>query len=236
MARTVTFGAMKLRARRYADMENSQFIEDDELSDYMASSICDLYDQLVAAYGEDYYKKSATFTTVANQNIYTFASIFPSDDFYKLIGIYRVNPNVTPEQNLGQLQRWERADRFYVSNSLSAQYPAYRLENQQINLLPVPAAGMTIRIDYVPASPITGTSSDLTGFDGINGWEDWACLDTAIRMLDKEESDTRALRETRARIDNRILQMGAARDANQPSRVTDAYTQGWPWWDRMPPP
>lgn len=234
MARPVTFIEMRDRARQYADMVNSQFIDEDELKGYLNDSLADLYDQLVAAYGEDYYATTTTFTTVLNQTHYPFSTVFgQQDNFYKLLNMYRVNDTVSPHQNLGILRRFERSEIFITTMSWNAQWPCYRLEGQQVVLSPAPYGGMVIRVDYVPVSP--KLSGDLDTFDGINGYEDWAVLDAACKMLDKEESDTRALVARKDRIEVRIQQMGAARDASQASRVTDCYRDDQNYWGWYPP-
>jgi hypothetical protein len=220
---------MRLRARRYADMEQSQFVTDSEVNDYLNDSLADLYDQLVAAYGEDYYMASQVVTTLANVSTYTLPTAF-----YKLSGVVRVDQSVTPERNMGTLDRWERLETFQVSNSLNFNYPRYRIVANTIQFSPTPAAGLTIRLFYIPVSPVLVIDSDT--FNGINGFEDWAVLDAAIKMGDKEEMDVSALRARKDRLERRIMDMGANRDANESARVTDVSGWGAPWWNRLPPP
>lgn len=229
MSRPVTLAAMRLRARRYADMEQSQFVTDSEVNDYLNDSLADLYDQLVAAYGEDYYMASQVVTTLANVSTYTLPAAF-----YKLSGVVRVDQNVTPERNMGTLDRWERLETFQVSNSLNFNYPRYRIVANTIQFSPTPAAGLTIRLFYIPVSPVLVIDSDT--FNGINGFEDWAVLDAAIKMGDKEEMDVSALRARKDRLERRIMDMGANRDANESARVTDVSGWGSPWRNRLPPP
>lgn len=229
MARPVTLAAMRLRARRYADMENSQFVTDSEVNGYLNDSLADLYDQLVAAYGEDYYMQTALISTIANTSAYSLPVTF-----YKLSGVVRIDQSVTPERFMGVLPRWERLEIFRTANSLDTQYPAYRVVGDTIQFSPIPAAGLTIRLYYIPASPVLATDGDT--FDGVNGFEDWACLDAAIKMMDKEEGDTSGLEMRKQRLERRIMDMGANRDANEPARVTDVSGNGLPRWDRLPPP
>ncbi len=229
MARPVSLTDMRTRARRYADMEQSQFVTDAEVDAYLNDSLADLYDQLVAAYGEDYYMTSQVVTTIAGVASYTLPTAF-----YKLAGVVRVDQNVSPERNLGTLNRWERQELFATDNSLDFNYPRYRIVANTIQFSPPPAGGLTIRVFYIPVSPLLVNGTDT--FDGINGFEDWAVLDTAIKMGDKEEMDTSALRARKERIERRIMDMGANRDANEPARVADVSGWGYPWWNRLPPP
>jgi Fe2+ transport system protein FeoA len=55
-------------------------------------------------------------------------------------------------------------------------------------------------------------------------------------MGDKEEMDVSALRARKDRLERRIMDMGANRDANESARVTDVSGWGAPWWNRLPPP
>ena len=210
-------------------MEQSQFVTDAEVDAYLNDSLADLYDQLVAAYGEDYYMSSFLITTLANVDSYPLPPAF-----YKLSGVVRVDQNVSPERNMGTLDRWERRDTFQISNSLDYNYPRYRIVSNTIQFSPMPAVGLTIRLYYVPVSPVLVIDSDT--FDGINGFEDWAVLDAAIKMGDKEEMDVSALRARKDRLERRIMDMGANRDANESARVTDVSGWGMPYWNRLPPP
>ena len=84
MAKLVTLGEIKTRAREMSDMVNSGFINDAELTRFINSSAEGLYDLLVAAFGEDYYVSPAPFefTTNANND-----PVGLPDDFYKLAGV-----------------------------------------------------------------------------------------------------------------------------------------------------
>lgn len=66
---------------------------------------------------------------------------------------------------------------------------------------------------------------DLDIFDGINGWEEYIIIDTAIKMLVKEESPTVAeLMAQKQNLIARIAIAAANRDAGSPKRITDIHT------------
>ena len=73
MALDVTLSYLKEQVRSRADQQNSQFIQDAELTDFINGSASSLYDQLVQA-AEDYFVKSATITIVPGQNEYALPS------------------------------------------------------------------------------------------------------------------------------------------------------------------
>ena len=86
-----TLADIKNRARRRADMVNSQFISDAELLDFINASYAELYDLIVQTY-EDYFVTSTTFTlTSSDAGVYTLPS-----NFYKLKGVdYELGGNYT---------------------------------------------------------------------------------------------------------------------------------------------
>jgi hypothetical protein len=106
--------------------------------------------------------------------------------------------------------------------------PRYRLEGtrdstgaytNQIRFTPAPDGSTDIRIWYIPRSPeLTADSDKLQGF---NGWEEYVVIDAAMKMLEKEESNTEALVLRKNRIIQRIYSMAQARDYNFPEQVVD---------------
>lgn len=70
--------------------------------------------------------------------------------------------------------------------------------------------------------PLSNGVDDGTA-DGISGWEEIIILDTAIKMLAKEESNTSVLMQQKTLMLQRIKTMGVERDAALPERITDVY-------------
>ena len=56
---TFTEATLRSRARRMADMENSTFVSDAEIRDYINSAYAELYDLVIEKY-EDYYVSSTS--------------------------------------------------------------------------------------------------------------------------------------------------------------------------------
>lgn len=92
------------------------------------------------------------------------------------------------------------------------------------------------------AIDLTDTGSDthtiMSMVDGINGWEELVVLHAAIRMANKEESDSRALKDERNDLRNRLQAMADNRDQGEPATIQDVegglpgMDPGWRW----PPP
>lgn len=198
--RTRTLANLRADVRDRADMPNAGFISDATLNEYINESIATLYGMLVGARGQDYYEKSASFTTVAGQSLYDFASMSPSvTDFGQLISV---------EITDGTLKRNLK--------------PFMRKEHGRWSEYGIPA-GYPVTIYYIPAPARLSADGDV--FDGIMGWEEWVVLDATIKALGKEESDVSTWKEERAKIEKQINQLASDRDAGGPERIVDVTRQ-----------
>jgi hypothetical protein len=221
MAFNVTLGSMKTQARQRADMENTTFISDSELGIYLNNSATELYDLLVQAYGEYYYKSESTISMVSG----TFDYSLPSD-FYKLIGLDLLisgTYNTASAQYAALMPLPVRERNKYQnisSTTVAGNYPnyRYRIFGDKVRFVQ-PSSSDTVVVLYVPRMPLLST--DGSNFDGINGWEEYVIVDAAIKMLDKEETSSAHLRDTKNMLMNRIKQLAANRDIGAPERVTD---------------
>lgn len=216
MARTVTLLQLKTQSRLRADKVGSSFIQDSELVGYINNSACELYDLLVGAYGNDYFLKSNSFSTVGQTESYNLPT-----DFYKMTGLdYLISSD-----NVLTLRPYQFNERnkyrigTYWNAIIGAAGPRYKINQSTISLLPVPDGVYNLKLWYVPACPTLALDTDT--FDGINGWEEFIIIDAAIKMLQKEESDTSLLEKQKIMIMGRINQMAENRDAGQSFRITD---------------
>jgi hypothetical protein len=210
-----TLSSLRTRVRERADMENSTFVEDAELNQYINSSYQELYDLLVASF-EDYYTGAPTsFTIASGSNTYTLPS-----DFYKLRGVDCSIDGV----NYYTMQPFDFANRNNFNNSVGV-LNAYQFQNQyrlvgsKIYITPEDNAVGSYRIWYVPRATVL--TSDSSTLDGINGWEEYVVVDAARKCLAKEESDTQYLILEKEALRQRIIAMSARRDAGMPKGITD---------------
>src|SRR5881296_3174641 len=79
--RTVTKGSLRLRARRMANMEFSDFIENSELDGYISQSYTDLVDEL-AKNAIHLFEVSSTITTNGVDDAYDLPT-----DFYRMLAV-----------------------------------------------------------------------------------------------------------------------------------------------------
>lgn len=209
MASTVTLLTLRTMARRRADMENSSFVTDAELTEYLNSSIKRLYDLLVMA-NEDYYTISDTITTDGTNKEFSLPA-----DFYKIRGIdYTVSGNIRSMKPFPFNERNE-----YQNNTTEIRY---KLRKDKIRFEPTPSA-QSMTLWYVPA--FTNLSADGDTFDGVNGWEELVAIDAAIKCKRKEESDTSELMIERERLHQEIRDVAKNRDQAFPQTVGDVT--GW---------
>ncbi len=67
----------------------------------------------------------------------------------------------------------------------------------------------------------TGPDTILSMYDGVNGWEEYAVLDAAIYMLDKEESSSTHLVRRKDALRARLEAMTENRNAAEPVMIRD---------------
>ncbi len=225
MASSVTLGSLKLQARERADMVNSKFIDDAELTRFINGSIKELYDWLVNA-GEFYYIATQTINITSGADSYPLAS-----DFYKLLGVDLVVDTLGNGVTLKPFQFEQRNSYLFTPtwNVVGLSYLRYMLQGNNIKFVPVPSGANECKLFYAPA--FQNLTTDSATFDGINGWEEFVVLDAAIKMLAKEESDVSVLAAQRGAMLQRIEDMKVMRDIGSPSRVGDSSrTMPWEFW------
>lgn len=211
---------MRTRSRQRADMVNSRFISDSELDYYINASVKELYDLLIDTRGENYYIDSASFSTVSGTSNYDLPV-----DFLKLMGVdwvlqnniaYNIKPFQWQERNIYTNPVWFTG---YSGNV------RYQLRGNSISLTPTPTgSAQNIRVWYIPKCPELASDSDT--FDGINGWEEYAIIDAAIKMRVKEESPVQELMMAKQEMKTRIQQASKGRDSSEPPKVTDTESTG----------
>lgn len=201
MARSRTLIQLRTDVRELADMPIPDFISDVALNEYINRAVAKLYGMLVGARGQDYYEKSATFSTVASQALYNFSAMSPTvTDFWQLLAV---------EITDGTFKRMLQ--------------PFMRKEHAKFSEYPV-QGGYPITIYYVPSCPRLTLDSDA--FDGINGWEEWVVRDATIEALNKEESDVGEHKNRMAQIEHEIQGLAPDRDAQWPNRIVDTSYLG----------
>lgn len=202
---------LRTRIRRAADQENSTFVADAELNGEITTAVAELHGKLLQAFGEDYFEKDYSFSTVVGQEEYDLPA-----DFVRQTGLSMKldGSQWTP------IHRYEKSERDYLENfGQQAAGFRYRLRGRKLSILPKPSAIIACRMPYLPrAVPLALDGDVLTGYEG---WEEFVVLRGAIYCMDKEESDSSAKRADLMRMLSRIEEEKERRDANEPARVVD---------------
>lgn len=224
--KTVTVRELKDRIRKRTDQENSAFIDDDELLEYINSAYAEYYGLITTIY-EQYNVHSSDFTTVADATTYNLPS-----NFFKLLGVdYQADTDQVTE-----LERFQFAER---NKQAKTPFDGYRQTNVKYDILgdaivflPVPNAGKKIRLWYIPVAPKLLKDTQL--IDGINGYEEMIICEVAMRIMNKQEQDAGPFVAAKQAVMRRIKDEAPNRDAGRAPRVGD--TRGlesynnYPWF------
>lgn len=227
MATTMTLTELIAAVRQRADMVNSQFCTDSELTSYINQSYFELYDLLVSRYGDNYYVKNPPYTFTTDGT--TFQYPLPSD-FLKILGLDLALAN--SQDSFVTIKPFMFADRNrYAVPNFQSFYGVtnlrYRLNGNYLWLTPVPAANQLLRLWYIPRMATLSAGSDTA--DGISGWTEYIIVDAAMKALAKEESDVSYLMADKASLIQRIEAAAENRDAGSPPKVADSVYNDYFW-------
>jgi hypothetical protein len=173
---------------------------------------------------EDYYEKEFPITVVQGQSDYDLPR-----DFLKAIGVDATSGGITYSvpRYMPQQRNYYRTVPAAVFAGLGDMY--YRIVGQQIRFIPSPiAASVTLR--YVRQYKELVADTDLVDEAVPQGWEEYVVVDTAARMLMKEESDAAPMYQQKQALLARITAAAESRDAGEPWRITDVATRGAVDW------
>ena len=228
MARKFTIQKLMSRARTRADMTNSDFVTDVELRDLLSASFAHLYELLIQS-GLIYFDPKVQTITGDGSETHDLP-----DDYYGTMRVdYRWSSNYFTE-----LSEYMDAERTRFENAIggatSGYSTHYQIQGTKISLLPSPRGG-TYRHRYIPA-PLDlggeGISTD-TEIDGVGGWEEFVVVDTARKMLMKEESSTTQMERELDKIMMRIEEKAQNRSWATPRHIVDVQTrkrETTDWW------
>lgn len=214
-----TLADMRQTARDLADMEDVASISDEWLNRRINEHCQRLYDKLIIAHGDLYYAKSNNgVSAVVGQSTYTWADL-GAQDFYRLVSLIVDNGNDWCEppafqyEDLPSLLEQESGVGYWHPCQLRRM-----VKPTGVEIRPAPnSTSLNITLHYIPVMP--KLVDDQHAFDGINGWERWACLGAAIDMRVKEDEDPSGLYAMRQEIDRDIDILAGTRDAGRPYKV-----------------
>jgi hypothetical protein len=228
MARTRTLEAMRDQARALADMTNTTFVTNAELDVLLNQAIAELWSLLTAVVPQR-YMLTAAITMVAGTREYALPG-----DFMALVGVdwvrgddrYPLEPFALNDRAVGPYAGGTSLDPWTPACRYDIRYGGLDGSGERLVFDRDPPAG-SVEVLYVQAPQLLEADDDV--FDGVAGWEDWAVLDVAIKMLAKEESDPSMYVAQQARLDQQIKGLAGKRDigrARQIPRYSDGQGRG----------
>lgn len=222
-----TLGSIRLQAQQRADMVNSNFISAAEWNAYINASYYELYDILIQKFGEDYFvAQPYTYTTQTSLQLYPLPT-----DFYKLLG-------VEIQLNTGNPMSWVTLKNFQFIDRNRWSYPniytfygitnlRYRLNGSNLMIAPVPQAGQTIQIWYIPRQSTLINDGDIV--DGVSGWQEYIVVDACIKAWNKQESDPSVFMAQKQALLKRIEEASENRDPGEAQHVSDTKSLNYGW-------
>jgi hypothetical protein len=231
MAFNSTVQEMVNHVRQRTNMENCQFVTDQEIVDLLNRAHNELYD-IVVGTNEDYFVNSFPVTLAAGTDAYALPA-----DFYKVLG---VDLNIDAERSIS-LKKFQFTERNRYKTTIYAPHiPAsiyqYHVVGTDLKFIPKPREAKGATLWYVPlpkkfvlVAQVPAVDTETTSLDlRLAMYDDYLTLDAAINVLVKEETDASVLMAEREVIKQRIIQYVTNRDVNEPERVTDSYSANYP--------
>jgi len=208
MASNITLLDLRNACKDRADMQNSNFITDDEWNRYINSAAKELYEILILK-GLQYTTTTDTISLNGTDDTYDLPS-----NFFKLVGVdHNINNETYP------MEEYTFQNRNLYNQQNTQRYLRYRLVGEDmIRFNPKPSA-QEITIWY---DPVLATLSDDTDtLNGVNGWEEYVIVRSALWAKIKEESETGELKQDIAFLRDRIETAAENRDLGPAGQVTD---------------
>ncbi len=119
-----------------------------------------------------------------------------------------------------------KRNQYVYPNSTSTIYGVYnmryRIMDNYINIIPIPAGNQNLILWYTPKLPALLADTDVTTL-GFSGWLRYVIVRAAMYALDKEEgSDTSKLQAEILFLKKRIEESASNRDAGLPDKISES--------------
>ena len=214
--------------RQRSNMENNYFVSDAELTTYINNSLAELDGVLATEYEE--YRLSNFQAVLPNDGITNTIAI-PSN-FWKLRGVDYQNSGQGQPQwyTLRSYQFPERNRDTNAMTNIVAPWGklklSYRLADTGLIIQPATNAGGVYQVWYTPKFVNLVNSFDpLTIQMDTNAWVEYAVVDCAIKIFNKQNLDPSGFMNEKAQLKARILAEGKNRDSAGPKRVSNTRYQ-----------
>lgn len=219
MARTRQLSDLLSDIRQRSNQENSTFVTDSELTEYLNQELAELWARLVQNEGHPHFRSTATISVTPAFQTYALPA-----DFWRLQEVTATINGIT-----GALHPFMAMEHGWLKNSgpWGPWSPVrYRIQASAIEFLPNQQT-FTATLYYTPSCPRLVNASDT--FDGFNGYEVAAIYGVCATVCAKEETDPTFFLAQKERILKFIDSLASQRDASHPERVQDvSVDMSWP--------
>lgn len=244
-----TLADLVTQVRRRADMENTTFVTDEEIEQYVQDAMGDLWDILIEAAGPEHFTSSLSITTTAGVAQYQLDTdiagmgvgyTFEPLRIYKTIALEILEEGqYRPLSPGGFYSRPDSAlpfDSQHAEYFLTSSQDEGGYQKRVLNLRPTPQAAYSLRLLYIPIPmELLSVGSDMGGmtFQSFTGWDEFIITDAAAKCLEKEESDSRPLLSRRANAEARIRLHAMSMNQESGGRVRNVDAERRRrWWQR----
>lgn len=231
-----TMAELITQVRRRADVENSTFVTNPELQDYLNDSIADLFTELREAWGDEYFVDEETVTVPAGSvgNTGCVVDLVPAEYADPPLRILGIGLHLPSQSRVVPLKPFSPSDTVLRLDPLSWEQnpPRYKLlglDTLQFEYPPTTAMTIIVRAIEQPARYTEAGGLEI---DEVFSWREYVIVDAAIKVLAKEESDTGALEARKQWLLSRIRANAPPRDVQAKTMVDaralqEGYALGW---------
>lgn len=217
MAKTETLSNLRTAVQQRTDTVNDPHITDAFLNDVINEGYFELYDRIISQTGgQAYYLTSATWSTVADQELYSIASDLSVSDFYKLYAL-DAKLDGTNWQELERIPFQQRVR--FSTEAATDSFLYYALVGENVYLTPTPAGVISMRLWYIPYP--TTLSMDADTVDGFSGWEAFVKAHACVQVRLRQEKSWQEYQNEKDRHLERIMRAVQQRDGLGVKRITD---------------
>ena len=224
-----TVANIRLECQQRTDLLGSPNITTQEWNSMINQSFKELWNIIAQKFGDDYYVASPyTYTTINGIQFYPLPV-----DFKALLGVeVALNP--------GDPNSWITIKQFEFIQRNLYNYPnqytfygitnlKYRLNGNNLYIVPIPQAGQTIRIWYVPRP--NQLINDTDTVDAVAGWEEYIVADVCLKALAKQEQPVDVFAAQKLAMLKRIEEEAENRNIGESQRVSDVRRTNFAWGD-----
>ena len=210
---------LRTDARRYADMESSEFVPDAEVDRYLNLGIAGLWHEWLQA-DVDRLLRTTEISTTSGTREYALPDDFaairlvevlqgPGGDVLGPLESFNLGDGTTSGASHAQVYDYIGVRYTVIGQGQSG-------DETRLLFDPDPQS-RAYRVRYIPGPPVL--VNDGNTLDGVAGWEEWAVLWAAEQMMAKEESDPSALIRRRAELTERMRILSGSRNAGMAPSV-----------------